>query len=248
MRNFEEDWDLVNSVNEGLYIYRSGYENGAWHGISHDLSTLNSKKITQEDIEFVKQARKMILYYMNKVKQLEEELYIVNNPDDIRLIETSNYDSKNIDAVVNNDRFISEINYNIPKMTPQLKKFVDRLIEAQEQGYHFFGQDVEKFLQILDQIEKEKSRYQHRGLHVWRLNECDWVCAEYYEDAVEWYMKETGLSEEEAIDEQLSEHMIDLNTTMRIEDDPKERITFKDVIEQEYKNKTEPWIIASTEY
>lgn len=36
---------------------------------------------------------------------------------------------------------------------------------------------------------------------IFRLNECDWVAANTLEEAIEWYLKETGLPEDEALDE-----------------------------------------------
>jgi hypothetical protein len=35
---------------------------------------------------------------------------------------------------------------------------------------------------------------------VYKLNEVDWVVAETFEEAVIWYMKNSGLSREEAVD------------------------------------------------
>lgn len=36
---------------------------------------------------------------------------------------------------------------------------------------------------------------------IFKLNECDWVAANTLEEAIEWYLKETGLPEEDALEE-----------------------------------------------
>jgi len=102
-------------------------------------------------------------------------------------------------------------------------------------------------------------------MKVFRLNEYDWVYAENVEQALEWYMNQTGLEKDEAYDEQFFEE-IDPNkgtTLIHIDELPIEeqkmaqqmirqgndlwvRKTFSQVIESEKLNA--PCIIASTEY
>ena len=44
-------------------------------------------------------------------------------------------------------------------------------------------------------------------IRAWRLNEADIVAAETLDAAIDWYMRETGLSREEAVD---SDHLREL--------------------------------------
>ncbi|HAM79580.1 hypothetical protein [Ornithinibacillus bavariensis] len=102
-------------------------------------------------------------------------------------------------------------------------------------------------------------------MKVFRLNEYDWVYAENKEQALEWYMKQTGLEKDEAYDKYYFEE-IDPNigtTLVHIDELPLEeqkttqqmirqgnslwaRRTFAQVIESE--KLIAPCIIASTEY
>jgi hypothetical protein len=102
-------------------------------------------------------------------------------------------------------------------------------------------------------------------MKVFRLNEYDWVYAKNLEQALEWYMDQTGLDEDEAFDEHYFEE-IDPNvgtTLVHIDELPIEeqkmtqqmimqgnslwvKRTFAEVIERE-KLKA-PCIVASTEY
>ncbi|WP_051359542.1 hypothetical protein [Paucisalibacillus globulus] len=102
-------------------------------------------------------------------------------------------------------------------------------------------------------------------MKVFRLNEYDWIYAESEEQALEWYLEQTGLDKEEAYDDHYFEE-IDPNvgtTLVHIDDlTLKElqmtqemirqgnnllaRKTYAQVIESE--NLTAPCIIASTEY
>jgi hypothetical protein len=100
-------------------------------------------------------------------------------------------------------------------------------------------------------------------MKVFRVNSCDWVCAENTEQAKEFYLKETGLNEDEAFEDfhevniekdwmyyevdKLPTEYQDLTLTMRYFGGVLyAKVPFKTVIECE--NITEPMIIASTEY
>lgn len=102
-------------------------------------------------------------------------------------------------------------------------------------------------------------------MKVFRLNDCDWVAAETLDQAVEWYMKETGLDREGALDPAHEPHECNLNETIwgtidYLNDEEKQqaryykewdgelyaRIPFSRIIEKDYKG--EPFIIASVDY
>ena len=83
-------------------------------------------------------------------------------------------------------------------------------------------------------------------MNVYRMNECDCVCAESEEQAKSFYLKTVGFDEIEVDEDFLGE--VSLQETMLDEDDNGNivRKTFEEVIKQE--NITEPCIICSTEY
>ncbi|MCA1029380.1 hypothetical protein LCM23_25545 [Cytobacillus kochii] len=98
---------------------------------------------------------------------------------------------------------------------------------------------------------------------VYRLNENDWVIADNFNEAVNWYMKDTGMSKEEAVDESYSPFEVkDLSRFYIIverydnkefeeeyledEDDNTLSIPADELIKKEWKGK--PFIFCSTEY
>lgn len=103
-------------------------------------------------------------------------------------------------------------------------------------------------------------------MRVFRFNEFDWVAAKTEQEARDWYMKQTGLNEEDAFDPTYyGESDIDKGWMWYSFDDlPEEekdncavdirtfgqelfvKKSFRYVLNQE--NHTEPFIIASTEY
>lgn len=98
--------------------------------------------------------------------------------------------------------------------------------------------------------------------HVYKLNEIDWVAAETFEEAVSWYMKDSCLSREDAVDETYSPFVVkDLSTFfvnveryeneefeeeyLEDEDDNTMSIPADLLLEKEWKGK--PYIFCSTE-
>lgn len=98
---------------------------------------------------------------------------------------------------------------------------------------------------------------------VFRLNECDWVVAERFEEAVKWYIKETGMDNDEAVDESYSPFIVsDLDNFHVIverygneefedeyledEDDSTMSIPANLLLKKEWEGK--PYIFCSTEY
>ncbi|PIE97218.1 hypothetical protein CO726_02630 [Bacillus fungorum] len=100
-------------------------------------------------------------------------------------------------------------------------------------------------------------------MKVFKMNDCDWVCAETEEQAKEFYKNECGFEDDEV--NEYFEGEVSLNTMMHVDADdlPEEELTkcqqmtkygdtllilkpFKWVIEHE--NITSPCVIASTEY
>ena len=47
------------------------------------------------------------------------------------------------------------------------------------------------------------------SVKLFKMNDCDWVAAESEEQAHEWYLKETGISEEESPFEEIKEESIE---------------------------------------
>lgn len=83
-------------------------------------------------------------------------------------------------------------------------------------------------------------------MNVYRMNECDWVCAETEEQAKAFYKKEVGFDDDEIEEDFMGE--VSLQGTMVDLDDDGNFVkrTFEEVIVQD--NITEPCIICSTEY
>lgn len=102
--------------------------------------------------------------------------------------------------------------------------------------------------------------------NIYQMNDQDAVAAEDYESAKKWYLEETGLSEEDGIDEALANDTIDVETTIWVEaedvltEEEKKRgvptqvihdtemvkVSFKRILKA--SNAPHPFIIASTEY
>lgn len=82
-------------------------------------------------------------------------------------------------------------------------------------------------------------------MKVFRMNECDCVCAETVDQAKEFYQKAVGYDDIEVDNDYLGE--VDLQSTMSDLDDDGTiiKVTFAEVIAKE--NITSPCIIASTE-
>lgn len=104
-----------------------------------------------------------------------------------------------------------------------------------------------------------------REIKVFRLNEFDWVAAETKEQAIEWYMKETGLTEDESVDDAFYKEcdidkdflFVDIDCLPVEEQEGTFEIlrrygtlcvkrTFKEMLEMD-KRLTFPCVIASTE-
>jgi len=87
------------------------------------------------------------------------------------------------------------------------------------------------------------------GLKVYRIDDYDWVCAKSEEEAIEWYLKETGVSEEDIYDiEDIAECDLDKNY-MFIDEEHTKKITFRESLESgEFMSDTKPCIFCSTEY
>jgi hypothetical protein len=103
-------------------------------------------------------------------------------------------------------------------------------------------------------------------MKVFRLNDFDWVAAETLENAVDWYVKETGIDKEDALDPAYEPHEVSLKTTVwsspedylteeeqgyareykKVGNELLAQIPFSRILEKE--NKSEPFIVASTEY
>lgn len=102
-------------------------------------------------------------------------------------------------------------------------------------------------------------------MKVFRMNDCDWVCAENEEQAKEFYAKETGFEKEEVETDFTSWGEVPLSDTMYVSlnDLPSEEM-FMPQVTKEYCGKTfvrksfewvikhenikNPCIISSTEY
>ena len=85
-------------------------------------------------------------------------------------------------------------------------------------------------------------------MRVFKLNEYDWVAAETMEEAIEWYLKETGLSREDAIDEPEEEEYLD--SKMRVDEAmDSEQITLKEQISRHIQaGEPFPLLLCSTEF
>jgi len=67
------------------------------------------------------------------------------------------------------------------------------------------------------------------GLKVFRVDDCDWVCAKSKEEAIEWYLEETGVSEEDINDiDDIVECDLD-NNYMFIDEERTERVTVQKI-------------------
>jgi hypothetical protein len=101
-------------------------------------------------------------------------------------------------------------------------------------------------------------------IKVFRINDCDWLAGEDFESALVWYMGETGLTREEALDG--SEHELtpkEMEALKYFIDDEDElcahgvdpskvtclKISFQAELEHmEESKQTFPCLFASTEY
>lgn len=83
-------------------------------------------------------------------------------------------------------------------------------------------------------------------MKVYRMNECDWVCAESESEAKSFYLKTVGFDDIEIDEDFMGE--VSLQDTISDFDDDGNVVkkTLGELIESE--NITEPCIIASTEY
>lgn len=96
-------------------------------------------------------------------------------------------------------------------------------------------------------------------IKVYRLNEYDWVAATSLGEALEWYQRTTGISDEELIDsnylpEEVSEEALE-RLTFRDDEgefvEPGGATKFARVLEAEKakrKDNTQPFLFASTEF
>ena len=87
------------------------------------------------------------------------------------------------------------------------------------------------------------------GLKVFRIDDYDWVCAKSKEEAIEWYLEETGVSEEDINDiDDIVECDLDKNN-MFIDEEHTKKITFRESLESgEFLSNTTPCIFCTTEY
>lgn len=92
-------------------------------------------------------------------------------------------------------------------------------------------------------------------IKVFRMNDCDWVAAETAEQAMEWYLKETGVSKGEATDgepavELTAAEMLTLKFVDREEADPPVERTFEEELAERVAlpGAAFPQLFASTEY
>lgn len=108
-------------------------------------------------------------------------------------------------------------------------------------------------------------------MKVFRLNECDWIAANSQEEAIEWYMNETGLDYKDAVDESFLEESDVVKEGMwsEIVFCEEEGISIEEIEREGYKQKTingetmvyvpfkkvleidkrtEPYFFCSTEY
>jgi hypothetical protein len=96
-------------------------------------------------------------------------------------------------------------------------------------------------------------------MNVYKVNDYDWVVAKTFEEAKEWYLKETGVRDDECwLEEECSlDEMMWIEWTELPEEEQHYaqeikngmvRRPFKWVMKHIYKNKETPYLIASTEY
>lgn len=105
---------------------------------------------------------------------------------------------------------------------------------------------------------------QQDEVKLFKLNKFDWVAATDLETAVQWYMKEHGLSREDAVDphyvpyeeslskpvwvdiEELTSEELKMPQIMRTSGDVREvKVSARRIIKKEYKGT--PFVVCSTE-
>jgi hypothetical protein len=95
----------------------------------------------------------------------------------------------------------------------------------------------------------DENRVYVGNIKVFKLNECDRVAACTLQEAIEWYLVETGLEPGEGVDDP---HECPLSTTVKVEsdfDDGWFESTYKkQILAHAKKGYRFPIIIASTEY
>ncbi len=93
-------------------------------------------------------------------------------------------------------------------------------------------------------------------IKIFRLNDCDYYIGKDLDSCKKHYMKETGLDEDEALEEpeELTEGQLKIFMFNNREGDidyfPKGELTFKKALELEIENNDRdyPYLFASTEY
>ena len=113
-----------------------------------------------------------------------------------------------------------------------------------DEGIYFHAQSEIATPILIDKEEGERLFNQTKEMRVFRMNECDWVCAESEEQAKSFYLKTVGFDEEEIEEDFIGE--VSLQDTVSEQDGEFVNISFEQLIER-YEI-TEPCIIASTEY
>lgn len=86
-------------------------------------------------------------------------------------------------------------------------------------------------------------------LKVFQVCDEDWVCARSQQEAVEWYLKETGVAEDDIYPlDMIVEAHLDLNDVY-MDEEMTRKVTFREAIKENISNgMTVPYIICSTEY
>lgn len=86
-------------------------------------------------------------------------------------------------------------------------------------------------------------------LKVYQVCDEDWVCAKSQQEAVEWYLKETGLEKEDIYFlDMIVEADLDLND-MYEDEDRENKISFREALNQNIASGFKaPYIFCSTEY
>lgn len=86
-------------------------------------------------------------------------------------------------------------------------------------------------------------------IKIFKLNEYDYYAGETLEDCIIHYMKETGLSREEAVDEPYKLHDNVLDFLKFKDEDSGEVKTFREELEQKIRDEVEfPCLFASAEF
>lgn len=130
-----------------------------------------------------------------------------------------------------------------------LKEYAANISNAVDHGECFYEQsELNELLTDLDKMKDLATAYfkenRLKDVKVFQLNESDAVAAESIEDAKEFYLKTTGLSEDDAF---YGEEPVELSLDgLYWEDETRVRkVTLSDMLVKDWKGT--PYIILSTE-